>query len=339
MTSRRNQDFSYEYEYNYSQSVPWVDCTQTIARGSSSQHQLPDVNVTDVEVEDDERYIEFDDSEIEDDDDGNEGDLEVKQVLENKAELLNVVKAWHIENNYQYKTQCSNTEIIQLKCVKDNACRWYLRAKEEESIKMWMITVLRGPHTCISASLTQGHQQLDSEYLGSVILGIVRANLKICVAAIQAFASTQLKHEVSYFKAWMAKHKAIEKLFGSFEASYGVLPKFLGSLQMSNPSTVVHFEYKDYNNLVATFGRVFRAFRPSIDGSQYCCPLINIDGMHLYVKYKEKLLIVVAFDADNGLFPLCYALVDVKNNRNWAWFINCIRAYVTDCQGVCVLSD
>ncbi|XP_038687520.1 uncharacterized protein LOC119986901 [Tripterygium wilfordii] len=346
MTSYRNQDFSYEYEYDYSQSAPWVDCTQTTSGNSSSRHQLLDVNVTlipemrgskntnhfeeavannDVKVEDKERYIESDASDAEDEDDdvvgdiaenvglhtlltpqilefgdGTEGDLEVKQVFKNKAELLNAVKVWHIENNYQYKTQRSNTEIVQLKCMKDKTCRWYLRARAKESLKMWMITT--------------------------------------CVAAIQAFATTQLKHEVSYYKAWMAKQKAMEKLFGSFEASYVVLPKFFEALKMSNPGTVVLFEHKNSNNTVATFGQVFWAFRPCIEGFQYCRPLISIDGTHLYGKYKGKLLLAVAFDADNGLFPLCYALVDAENNRNWSWFINCIRAYVTDCRASNVMT-
>ncbi|XP_038704649.1 uncharacterized protein LOC120000595 [Tripterygium wilfordii] len=246
---------------------------------------------------------------------------------------------WHIQNNYQYKTQRSNSDVIQLKCVKEPVCNWYLRAMKKEKLNVWKITVIRGQHTCTNASLHQGHRQLDSEYIAEEVLPMVRADLKINIAAIQAFASSQLQHPVSYKKAWKAKQKVIEKLFGTFEVSYNVLPRLLQAIQVSNPGSVVNFKYKDIVSNRATFGRVFWAFWPSIVGFQSCRPLISIDGTHLYGKYKGKLLIAVGYDADNGLFPLCFAIVDEESADNWGWFIACIRSYVTNRRGICVLSD
>ncbi|XP_038688797.1 uncharacterized protein LOC119987957 [Tripterygium wilfordii] len=168
---------------------------------------------------------------------------------------------------------------------------------------------------------------------------MVRANLKINIAALQAFASSQLQYPVSYMKAWKAKQKVIERLFGTFEASYNVLPRLLQAIQVSNPGSVVNFNYKDIVSNRATFGHVFWAFWPFIVGFQSCHPLISIDGTNLYGKYKSKLLIAVGFDADNGLFPLCFAIVDEESADNWGWFIACIRSYVPDRRGICVLSD
>ncbi|XP_038721994.1 uncharacterized protein LOC120014144 [Tripterygium wilfordii] len=160
---------------------------------------------------------------------------------------------WHIQNNYQYKMQRSNSDVIQLKCVKEPVCNWYLRAMKKEKLNVWKITVIRGQHTCTNASLHQGHRQLDSEYIAKEVLPM--------------------------------------------------------------------------------------AFWPSIVGFQSCRPLISIDDTHLYGKYKGKLLIAVGYDADNGLFSLCFAIVDEESADNWGWFIACIRSYVTDRRGICVLSD
>ena len=58
------------------------------------------------------------------------------------------------------------------------------------------------------------------------------------------------------------------------------------------------------------FKYVFWDFAPSIVRFAYCRPVINIDGTHLYGKYKGKLLIAMAIDANNEIFPLAFAIVD-----------------------------
>ena len=85
------------------------------------------------------------------------------------------------------------------------------------------------------------------------------------------------------------------------------------------------------------FGRVFWAFGASIDGFQYCRPLISIDGTHLYGKYKAKLLIAVAYDSNNEFYLLCYVIVEEKTNSNWRWFLNLLRRYGRT--GLCIISD
>ena len=37
---------------------------------------------------------------------------------------------------------------------------------------------------------------------------------------------------------------------------------------------------------------------------------MSIDGTHFYGKYKGKLLIAVATDANNEIFPLAFTVVD-----------------------------
>ena len=58
------------------------------------------------------------------------------------------------------------------------------------------------------------------------------------------------------------------------------------------------------------FKYVFWAFVPSIVGFAHCRPVISIDGTHLCGKYRGKLLIAMATDANNEIFPLAFAVVD-----------------------------
>ena len=58
------------------------------------------------------------------------------------------------------------------------------------------------------------------------------------------------------------------------------------------------------------FKYMFWAFAPSITGFTHCRPIISIDGTHLYVKHRGKLLIAMFIDANNEIFPLAFAVVD-----------------------------
>ncbi|KAK4401631.1 hypothetical protein Sango_0903800 [Sesamum angolense] len=51
-------------------------------------------------------------------------------------------------------------------------------------------------------------------------------------------------------------------------------------------------------------GYVFWAFKPCIDGFQFCRNVISVDGTHLYTKYKYKLLIAAAMDGNQQ--DLCW---------------------------------
>ena len=45
----------------------------------------------------------------------------------------------------------------------------------------------------------------------------------------------------------------------------------------------------------------------------YCRPVISIDATHLNGKYKGKLMIAMAIDANNEIYPLAFAVVEKES--------------------------
>ena len=87
---------------------------------------------------------------------------------------------------------------------------------------------------------------------------------------------------------------------------------------------------------------VFWSFSPCIDGFKYYKLVISIDGTHLYGKYQGKLLVAMATDANNKVFPLAFAVVDCESGSNWRWFLQCLRdtiGHVIPNEGICIISD
>jgi len=203
-----------------------------------------------------------------------------------------------------------------------------------------MIVKMKDQHRCRNPLVLQSHHQIDSDLIAEVMLPIVKDDINISVASIQSTIDRDYHHKVSYWKAWLAKQKILERLFGTHEESFQLLPKLLLAIKECNPGTIVDWDHKLVDGNRATFGRVFWAFGAAIKGFKYLRPLISIDGTHLYGKYKAKLLIAVAYDANNGVYPLCFAIVEEETNDNWRWFLDLLRRFVCGARiGMCIISD
>ncbi|XP_065635900.1 uncharacterized protein LOC112013214 [Quercus suber] len=150
-------------------------------------------------------------------------------------------------------------------------------------------------------------------------------------------------HKPSYYKVWDAKQKAIAKMFGNWEESYQRLQKLLMAYIDQDPTTQVFYRITPTNeDDTVLLHYVFWSFGPCISGFKYCKPVISIDGTHLYGKYQGKLLVAMATNANNKVFPLAFAVVDCESGSSWRWFLQCLReaiGHVIPDKGICIISD
>ncbi|XP_074266184.1 uncharacterized protein LOC141588651 [Silene latifolia] len=268
----------------------------------------------------------------------------VGQEFSTKMTLTDAIASYSIQRNHQYKVADSRPHTVTFKCGrKPVGCTWHLRAsKKSTHADVFTIVTYKGPHsnTCLSDIIPKDHVNLHSKIVSRHIRNLVEADSSIRVQGIIEVILQQFNYTISYKKAWMAKQRAIAEIFGDWEESFQLLPKFMQALKEANPGTIVHFtNQKTTTAGVEIFQRVFWAFGPSIVGFNHCRPIITIDGTHLYGKYKGTLLIGMGTDANNQLFPLAFAIVEGENGSSWSWFMACIRRFVTQRMGICVISD
>ncbi|KAI5678188.1 hypothetical protein M9H77_09138 [Catharanthus roseus] len=103
----------------------------------------------------------------------------------------------------------------------------------------------------------------------------------------------------TYKRAWYARKFAIERVFGSWDTTFNILPKYLQAIQDINSGTVYEFLHHRTSN-----------------GFPYCRPVIYMDGTHIRGPYKGVLLIASTWDANNHLFPLAFAIVDKESSES-----------------------
>lgn len=270
-----------------------------------------------------------------------DGSIYEGQVSASKQDVVHAIKTWSIKTHQQYRVYKSSKTLLKLKCSRLSECLWSLRAAKRRKDDMWEIRKYKGPHSCVNPLMNKEHRQLDVPYISTIIKPLVRAEVSISVAAIQAAVSQITgSYSCTYRKAWMAKQKAIADLFGDWTTSYAMLPPYMEALRRENPGTVVVWRSEDGPSAhTSQFLRVFWSFGPSIEGFPSCRPVISIDGTHLYGKYRGTMLVAVGVDANDQLFPLAFAIVEGENNDSWGWFMACIRMRVTQRADLCVISD
>lgn len=71
----------------------------------------------------------------------------------------------------------------------------------------------------------------------------------------------------------------------------------------------------------------------------FCKPIVQVDGTHLFGKYKGTLLIAVTQDDNNNVLPLAFAIVESKNDSSWMFFLKNVRQYICTQDNLCIISD
>ncbi|XP_029151648.1 uncharacterized protein [Arachis hypogaea] len=224
-------------------------------------------------------------------------------------------------------------------------CDWLIRASLIRKKACWEIRRYNGKHTCTVGMISQDHAKLDSDTIADAIRPLVEADPSIKVKSIIAEVQGRFNYTVSYRKAWLAKQKAVVKVFGDWEVSYQTLPIWLKAMTVKMPRSRVQIKtlpvYRESEEIlgVRVLHRVFWSFYPCIVAFRHCKPLVQVDGTHLYGKYKGALLVAVAQDGNQNIVPIAFAIVEdrhtsidaaiARSNGAWspprAWHMYCIR--------------
>ncbi|KAA0060115.1 uncharacterized protein E5676_scaffold654G00440 [Cucumis melo var. makuwa] len=69
----------------------------------------------------------------------------------------------------------------------------------------------------------------------------------ISITQLQSDMKTKFGYHVPYHRAWDGKRKVVAKVFGNWDESYKLLPKWLYMVKRTNPGTCVEWRVRDTN--------------------------------------------------------------------------------------------
>jgi hypothetical protein len=130
-------------------------------------------------------------------------DLEVGKIFNNKNNLVNAAKWWHIAHSVEYRVQRSNSTFIQLQCVQAPECNWYLHGGFHKRSDLYEITKLKRPHIYTSIFILKEYHQLNANFINNAISTLVMNNFSMMVASIQNEIKLHYKYKISYDRTLM----------------------------------------------------------------------------------------------------------------------------------------
>ncbi|XP_072090453.1 uncharacterized protein [Arachis hypogaea] len=209
-----------------------------------------------------------------------DGEFAVGMEFSSREAVIKAIKEYTIRRSVDYRVYESEPLTFYAKCTQyKSGCDWLIR----------------------------DHSKLDSITIAEAIKPLVEADPSLKVKSVIAEVQSKFNYTVSYRKAWLAKQRAVEKIFGSWKASYEALPIWFEAMCHKEPSTVVHFETM-----------------PAYQGDDLVDD-IRVDGTHLYGKYKGCRLVAVSQDGNNNIVPIAFAIVEHESinaaveRSNGAW--------------------
>ncbi|KAH1233641.1 hypothetical protein GmHk_09G026041 [Glycine max] len=214
-----------------------------------------------------------------------------------------------------------------------------MRAILSKKTYSWKVTQWGGQHTCLNITMTQDHEKLDSDLIATCVVGMIREDPSI------KRINSEFAYKVSYKKAWFAKQKAIAIEYGDWEESYAKISSWLTHMQNHSSGSSFQILHDDFiiGNTVSRkhrqFHRVFLTFGQCKEAFKYCKPIIQVDGTHLYDKYRGTLLMGTSQDGNGGVLPLAFTVVEGETLTTWSWFLAHLREHVPDKNGICIIFD
>ncbi|XP_047961462.1 uncharacterized protein LOC125206219 [Salvia hispanica] len=253
------------------------------------------------------------------------------------------LRRWHAKCKYPAgRTEDGVAIISETDAEKANECSWEVSVTQRAHDDMWEIRKWVERHSCEGHRNDRGHANFSSSMIALCIRHQLLKNAEYKAAAVRNFVHDKFHVVISYKKAWYARRRAIEIVFGGWEESFRQLPSYMLELQSRNPGTIVEWKH---NELLSqgrnkVFYYVFWALGPAIHAFQECQPVLTIDGTHLRGRFKGKLLVACGVDANKKTLPIAYAVVDEETGDSWQWFLDHVRIHVVKYQReVCIISD
>ena len=259
--------------------------------------------------------------------------LKKGQLFDSPEEFQAAVGKHSLENNFECTVKDNSYKIMSARCKVDG-CPWKVTASCEGNTRLVLVKKFINIHEH-PVQDQMGHRLGLSSNLVSGLI-IEKASADPCsLSRRKSKDESTFDVDMNYHKLWRARKKAKEAINGKPEDSYKLIPWMCKRLMESIPGTVAKWTCSDENK----FRQLFVAYGFSITGFHNGCrELLFVDAYHLSGPYKDTLLSASALDADDGLFPLAYGVVNTDNDENWLWFLDHLKSILMD-RRVVLVSD
>ncbi|CAI9295760.1 unnamed protein product [Lactuca saligna] len=242
--------------------------------------------------------------------------MRFKDPSQLKSMLCNYV----VMNGYQLCFEKNDRKRLLVKCCKGE-CSIRLWASWMSDEASFQIKSLKSVHKC--ARNYKLGSMVTYAWIGSHYTREFLLRQKMGVRKLRTAVSQKFGIHVSVGQCRRAKKYALQLIDGTLVEHYAKLWSYAEEIRRSNLGSTVKLDVNHMPNRKNYFIKFYVCFDALKKGwKEGCRTIIGLDGCFLKGICKRELLCVVGRDANNGIYPIAWAVVCVENKENWRWFLD-----------------
>ncbi|XP_063941468.1 uncharacterized protein LOC135149632 [Daucus carota subsp. sativus] len=213
-------------------------------------------------------------------------------------------------------------------------CRWKIYASPmHKGSVTYQIKTYVNKHTCMP---TFNQKQINSKWIADYYEMEIRMNPTWPISAFHKKIVNDLKCNVSKHAVYRARSRALKRINGTHEEQYADLWKYGYQLKKVLPETTVKIltENPEPEQVSGRFLRFYLCLGPLKKAFKaHCRKIVGLDGCHLKGPFGGILISAVGVDANDGMYPVAWGVVESETTDSWTWFLNFL------CQDLQILVD
>lgn len=159
---------------------------------------------------------------------------------------------------------------------------------------------------------------ITHKWLGETYVEQLRADPKWSVKSFAHQLEIDYRATTNRTKLWRARKHALELIRTSDEKQYAKPWDYAEELKKTNPGSFV---------FIGCDQLIFQRMYVCIDACKRgflkgCRPFIGLDECWLKGMYGGELLVAVGMYANDCIFPIAYAIVEIESSESWTWFLS-----------------
>lgn len=236
------------------------------------------------------------------------------------SQLKSMLCNYAVANGYQLCFEKNDRKRLLVKCCKGE-CTFRLWASWMSDEASFQIKSLKPVHKC--ARNYKLGSMVTYAWIGSHYTREFLLRQKMSVRKLRTAVSQKFGIHVSVGQCRRAKKYALQLIDGTLVEHYAKLWSYAEEIRRSNPGSTVKLDVNhmpDGKNYFSKFYVCFDALKKG--WKEGCRKIIGLDGCFLKGICKEELLCAFGRDANNGIYPIAWAVVCVENKENWRWFLD-----------------
>ncbi|GJW37893.1 pentatricopeptide repeat-containing protein, partial [Tanacetum coccineum] len=205
--------------------------------------------------------------------------------------------------------------------VEGSNCPWRCYGKEMTNEKSFQVISMTDEHSCVR-HFKYG-TLVNYKWIGKHFGTKIRLNPEIKLHEIADLVMKKYKCIVSPTQCRNAKRWALNEGETTIEDHYGYIRSYGKAILESNPGSTVKVGVTVNPDDKTYFDRFYVCFKGLKDGWKLGCrKVIALDGCFLKKPNVGEILTAIGRDANNHIFPVAWAVVNVENKNNWSWFLD-----------------